>query len=134
MRDRKKQQQRQPVLIRDMRQELGAGDGVDDAEAEEGGVVGVGVEEVVPETASPDRSLCNSTMEMMRGRAKQKHQVTTGQLPMAPASQCPCWSPERRPHWWRTGTAGGGSGTWCPRSGDVSLVEWCYHGQAAHGH
>ena len=41
-------------------------------------------------------------MEMMRGRAKQKHQVATGQLPMAPASQCPCWSPARRPHWWRT--------------------------------
>ena len=61
-------------------------------------MAGVGVEEAVPETGSQDRSLHNSTMKMMRVMAKQKHQMATGQLLMAPASQCPCWSPARKPH------------------------------------
>ena len=39
---------------------------------------------MIPETERRDRNLHNSTMKMMRVMAKQKLQMATGQLPMAP--------------------------------------------------
>ena len=67
-------------------QQLDKGDGVDDGgrEAEEGGIAGVGVEEVVPEEMKGDRSLRNSAMKMMRVTVKQKHQMAMDQLPTSP--------------------------------------------------